>query len=301
MVSGFYACSSSRANQSDSLYLPRVLGRDHTRVVVVRCFQCGKSTPAGELVSVGDGRFCSDCFATLLESSAEAQAGAAPPPLRSPAPPPAGDREAHRNPAPPPALRHSRCLVCEVPLVEKDAVAFLRGALCRACCEQMNSELAQMRGAETQAQRGHEHPSEPVASPKPELAVWTPGSETVTCAGCQRPMPGPGSYRRLGGANYCAACLPFYARLEGEAGAFLSKPPHTKERSDAGSLLEDEDGCDCCGRDLPVDADALRGFRLCTACRTGDLELALLVAKARHRRRLLKLKARHEEESDDHR
>ncbi len=291
------------ANQSDSLYLPRVLGRDHTRGVFVRCFQCGKSTPSGELVSVGDGRFCSECFATLLESSAQPEAplGVAPSLVRSPTPPPARDREAHRSPAPQPAPRHSRCLVCDVPLVERDAVPFLGGALCRTCCEQMNSELAEMRTGAAEAQRRDEHSSEPVAGPKPELAVWTPGSETVTCDGCQRPMPGPGSYRRLGGANYCPACLPFYVRLQGEVGVLLSKPPHTRVNSEVGLRLEDEDGCDCCGRDLSADTEALNGFRLCTACRTGDLELALVVAKARHRRRLLKLKARHEEESDDHR
>lgn len=191
--------------------------------------------------------------------------------------------------------------MCEVPLSEPEAVAFLGGALCCACCEQMNAELAEMREQEVEDRPGIVHATRLDAAPSSEPAVWTPGSETVTCAGCQRPMPGPGSYRVLGGASYCAGCLPFYARLDGEAGALLGKSSGTSDQLKSEPPTETHPGCDCCGRDLPANAAELSGFRFCAACQVGDWELALVVAKARHRRRLLKLKKRLEEGSDDHR
>jgi hypothetical protein len=39
------------------------------------------------------------------------------------------------------------------------------------------------------------------------------------------------------------------------------------------------------------DAEVLQGFQICLACRTTDEALALDLARARHRRRLVALKA----------
>lgn len=302
--------------------MPLTLRCGNNPAVLVRCFQCGKATPASEAVAVGDGRFCPDCFATLLDATAtsDKRSDATQGPTRQTAvsPLPAGHeakpqrQDKNLAPAAPTAQqrassRHSRCLVCEVPLVAADAVAFLGGVLCAVCCEQMNAELAEARSREapekraqpaTMRQERDSGVDDAGTAPKAGVAVWTPGSETVACAGCQRPMPGPGSYRILGGAPYCAACLPFYARLEQEAGALVRKgstPIAAAERLGANSS---EQGCDCCGRQLQANAEPHQGFYLCAACQADDVELALLVAKARHRRHLIKLKQRLEEGAD---
>ena len=102
----------------------------------------------------------------------------------------------------------------------------------------------------------------------------------------------------LGGAPYCAACLPFYARLEQEAGALLPKRAAPVTAADRVEVNDSEQGCDCCGRQLQANAEPHQGFYLCAACQADDVELALLVAKARHRRRLMKLKERLEEGAD---
>ena len=68
--------------------------------------------------------------------------------------------------------------------------------------------------------------------------------------------------------------------------------------ADRVEVNDSEQGCDCCGRKLHANAEPHRGFYLCAACQADDVELALLVAKARHRRRLMKLKERLEEGAD---
>jgi hypothetical protein len=108
-------------------------------------------------------------------------------------------------------------------------------------------------------------------------------------------MPGPGSYRMIDGNPYCAACLPFFAQRHGStsdsgAGLCLPRPPSARQaRGDTspGSA----NSCDCCRRALEPGVSWLDGFRLCSACTGSDLELALSVARARHRRRLARLRA----------
>ncbi|MGC4067272.1 MAG: hypothetical protein QM784_22045 [Polyangiaceae bacterium] len=137
-------------------------------------------------------------------------------------------------------------------------------------------------------------------------------------------MPGPGSYRLLDGKPYCPACVPFYAawrqKTEGEVHApvvdgvlatFASRSDATS-RSDAmsrsrelgaltrgrepGELGTEARGrepgareCDCCGRALMREPAPREGYLLCEACEGSDAELALSVAKLRHRHRLAAL------------
>lgn len=93
-------------------------------------------------------------------------------------------------------------------------------------------------------------------------------------------MPGPGSYRILAGEPYCPACVPFYSVLN-----LGAHPRHPAAPAATGAT------CDCCGAPLDPGAEPDEGFRFCRACVTSDRELALGVARARHRRKLEALRA----------
>jgi len=295
-----------------------------------RCFQCGALTDVAGLTRVGDGEFCATCFRALLAAGADAasadaradtkarasvDARAGSPPAARPAPAAAHAREGAAPRARPPAPERATCLVCDCDLTGAPAVVFLGGEICGPCSAEMAAELeAAHAGPSTEpsvgAQRAVAAPAagagDPSASPseRASAAPFTPGSGAVTCAGCERPMPGPGSYRVLRGKPYCAACVPFFARLppavyEAPAESGPSSGPASNDSvstSPSSSPLARPGQCDCCRRALDQDADQREGFELCSACLTSDAELALSVARARHRRALARLRSKLEGE-----
>jgi hypothetical protein len=311
-----------------------------------RCFQCGALTDVAALTRVGDGEFCATCFRALLAVGADTADGGAreedaSPNARAGADARAGSTAAARA-APPatharpgatprarlPAPARSTCLVCDCDLTDAPAVVFLGGEICGPCSAEMAAELESAHAAPStepsvDAEAGRAARAEgaasaagtgdPLASPsEPGAALpFTPGTGVVACAGCERPMPGPGSYRVLRGKPYCAACVPFFARLpaavyEAPASSGLpsgnSLPPSSPASSSPASAspssspLARPGQCDCCRRALDPDAEPREGFELCSACLTSDAELALSVARARHRRALARLRSKLEGE-----
>lgn len=254
-----------------------------------RCFQCGALTDVAGLTRVGDGEFCATCFRALLAAGADAPAdpGDATP-----------GRAATAPRARPPAPGRATCLVCDRDLTGAPAVVFLGGEICAPCSAEMAAELeaahAGASSAPSVAVEASPAPAdgsaEPVGAGRAE-ATFTPGSGAVTCAGCERPMPGPGSYRVLRGKPYCAACVPFFAQLP--AAAYEAPAANSPSSIPASSSPLGRPGqCDCCRRALDQDAEQREGFELCSACLTSDAELALSVARARHRRALARLRSK---------
>jgi hypothetical protein len=266
-----------------------------------RCFQCGKRTDAEQLTAVGDGEFCAACFRLLLDArTGPGPAGTAPAAVDEPRAP-ARDARVSRA-----------CLVCERSIHGDAAVSFLGGEICAACNAQMQRELRAGDADSEEDRASGAAPSQAAAAlaaaraavtepaPAPgagtlaagraheETSVlFTPGAETRWCAGCERPMPGPGSYRVIAGEPYCPACVPFYSAMK--LGAHPRHPaPRTQPAGGAGVASS---GCDCCGAALEPGAALRDGFRFCTPCVTSDAELALSVARARHRRKLEALRA----------
>lgn len=210
--------------------------------------------------------------------------------------------------------------MCDCDLSGAPAVVFLGGEICGPCSAEMAAELeAAHAGPSTEPSAGAERAvvapaasaaDAPVSPAEPEAAVaFTPGSGAVTCAGCERPMPGPGSYRVLRGKPYCAACVPFFARLP--PAVYETPAPSAPASGPASSAAASNDAvsnspsssplarpgqCDCCRRALDEDAEPREGFELCSACLTSDAELALSVARARHRRALARLRSKLEGE-----
>lgn len=247
------------------------------------------------LTSVGDGEFCASCFGALLgtgDGASTATSSAVQGPTAEPhraAPPARGSRA---------LVPRRTCLVCDRDLGGVPAVVFLGGELCGPCSAEMAAELD---GATQAAAPAAAAATSAIAAAAPAVAAgatptlpsaeeaptFTPGSGTARCAGCERPMPGPGSYRLLHGQPYCPACLPFYARLAPGA----HDPAASAASAAAGDLAEAPPACDCCRRALDAAAQVRAGFNLCSACLSSDANLALSVARARHRRELARLRS----------
>jgi hypothetical protein len=55
--------------------------------------------------------------------------------------------------------------------------------------------------------------------------------------------------------------------------------------------LETPEGCESCGKAVPEDKlQTVEGFSICQACLSSDAELAVHLARARHQKRLQRLK-----------
>lgn len=190
------------------------------------------------------------------------------------------------------ATEDAQCLVCETRLEARRSVEFFGRRICSACVNQMNKELAAGDARDRRLERDARALNDEVAD---EAAVahrgrepqrFTPGAGSVACDGCERPMPGPGSFRLLEGRRYCPACYLVASRRA---------PPGTTPETASGRAP----ACACCDAGLTHPPPLRQGFLLCDACVYADEQLALKVAQARHRRRMRQLGLEPRGEDDD--
>jgi formylmethanofuran dehydrogenase subunit E len=124
----------------------------------------------------------------------------------------------------------------------------------------------------------------------------------VKCAGCGRMIPEGGS-KQVDEEPYCPDCfyaLPEEVRQaaeEAEAAAMAGEEGEAAEISRELEApvepheLEAVPGCESCGKAVPEDKlQAVEGFAICQACLSADAELAVHLARARHQKRLQKLR-----------
>lgn len=260
-------------------------------------------TDVAQLTRVGDGEFCASCFGALLDAGGREAAQPEAPPARGAVAKPSGTPKAGTA-----ATRQATCLVCDRDLSAAPAVVFLGGEICGPCSAEMAAELE--AGTPSPSSQPHTQPSLPSRQDAGEelrardarersnstegatdaagagaatAELFTPGVGTVRCAGCERPMPGPGSYRVLRGKPYCSACLPFFASLASDRSSSIPA---------SSSPIARPGQCDCCRRALDDASQQRDGFALCSACLSSDADLALSVARARHRRALGRLRSK---------
>lgn len=214
----------------------------------LRCFGCAESFSPADLRPVGDGWFCRACFEGLLAEG--------------------GGSAAVKEPVPAavlaPAAPKKKCTLCELTFHGEPFLEIGDLVICPAC----EGAIVPDMPAES---------STPVEQPPARGAAQangdsveiehTPGTGTVHCTGCGRPMPGLGSYHLVDGKPQCPACFARAAHVQ-----HVTREANPAKR------------CDCCQRPLHAGHQRMeRGFFLCLSCCDSDLELALGIARARHR------------------
>jgi len=219
------------------------------------CFGCGGSFDRALLEEVGDALFCRLCVGRLLRR-VEERGGADGAGARAPA-------SAVGAPA-----ADAPCFLCGEPL-EGEAFVRLRGfAICAGCSRALAGDPIDEDGAPAAAAPDGDGDDDDRTGDRDRTGP--PAAATEWCAGCDRALPGPGSYRLLEGRPHCPDCVAAHKLTRLRSGAIAVAEP-----------------CDACRREVDDGAlRATRGFRLCLACIESDRELALALARARHRRRL---------------
>jgi hypothetical protein len=272
------------------------------------CFGCGARD---QLQEVGDTVFCRACLGRMLrrvDERAESAGGrgrggaeGAHDPDGTPRGTAATNRpRAGRAPLAGTPTADALCFLCGDPL-EGQGFVELRGfAICARCSRSLVGEPPADDGgsgdpsingrkfqagaddAVALADRAGDD-ADPAPRPAAAAPIWTPGSTTEWCCRCGRPMPGPGSYVLIDGRPHCAACAA--ARMRD--GLRRGEPPAVE-------------GCDACDRALGAGPVVeTEGFRLCAACLHSDRELAVVLARARHQRRLARASRRVLDGDDD--
>jgi len=124
----------------------------------------------------------------------------------------------------------------------------------------------------------------------------------VKCVGCGKMIPEGGS-KQVEAEPYCPDCyygLPEEVRQAAEeaaaaamAGEEVTPGEITQEEPARVELpeLEAPPGCESCGKAVPEDKlKTVEGFAICQACLSSDAELAVHLARARHQKRLQRLR-----------
>ena len=124
----------------------------------------------------------------------------------------------------------------------------------------------------------------------------------VKCSECGRRIPA-GWSKNVDDEPYCPDCyygLPEDVRQaaeEAEAAAMAGEEVGAAEVSREIEApveppeLEVVPGCESCGKDVPEDKlQMVEGFAICQACLSADDELAVHLARARHQKRLQRLR-----------
>jgi hypothetical protein len=124
----------------------------------------------------------------------------------------------------------------------------------------------------------------------------------IKCVGCGKMIPEGGS-KQVDEEPYCPDC--FYALPEevrqaaeaAQAAAMANEEGETAEISQEEPVpakppeVETPPGCESCGKAVPEDKlQTVEGFAICQACLSSDAELAVHLARARHQKRLQRLK-----------
>jgi hypothetical protein len=226
-----------------------------------------------DMKDVGSHMFCPRCFANLMSPKPQAEPEPEPEPFSF-------SFESEQVGA---LKRESeRCFVCQGELPENGHTKLGSIGVCQSCREGLTLPPPEPPVEKKPVEQAQE------VDPGP---MYTPGSASYECSGCQRGMPGPGSFHEVDGAYYCPDC--FYA---GKAQAKAAKPVVSQGESSLAAAEPTEpltqtpgagEKCDACMRPLVRHYfEILSGFSICRACTSSNENLALTIARVRHKRHL---------------
>jgi hypothetical protein len=124
----------------------------------------------------------------------------------------------------------------------------------------------------------------------------------VKCSACGKMIPEGGS-KQVEEEPYCPDCfyaLPEEVRQAAEEAAAAALAEEEAEAAEISREIEapveppeidTPEGCESCGKKLPEDKlQTVEGFAICQACLSSDAELAVHLARARHQKRLQRLR-----------
>ena len=242
----------------------------------MRCRGCGKEMTDGEEHRmVAEWTFCVPCFESLMKGPGKPEESH-PPGLTDPA------REREES-----APSHVPCSVCKRPVRPEEAKKLGIWSFCPECYGELESfaraaEPPEGEDAGAAAEEGGE-PEGGIAGVAVELTGF------ITCKGCGRRIPRGGS-KIVDGEPYCPDCSYALSEKEKEKGAAspVFTPPADVGRLASVAAEDGENRCGCCDRPLRKGSyDEVEGFALCRACLSTDPDLAVRIARERHRRLLM--------------
>jgi len=258
------------------------------------CKSCQKRVEAHELRPVGDSFFCETCFSTLM----------AKPSVQPPASRPLTLKSTED-------VKKVSCFICKTALTGTPYKSM--GAI--AFCENCVGDLTSFKAPETihEPQRRIKPKPEPEVEPYYSRATQPPAQPTFgefgekRCSQCQRRVLEPNGYELHGDDVWCPICLrenppapepaeevtPEAQQEPADAPRTLPAPAVTEPRLMAPQAVQDKPtwlSCDSCAKSLPSSEFSLcEGFHICPPCQKTDLDAALHLARARHRKQMISL------------
>ena len=259
----------------------------------MQCKKCGKDIAGEEHRMVAEWPFCMDCFQQLMEKPAKKVE-------------PEVEIEALAEPEP------------EKEDVSVEVVFEQEKQKCTLCGKETEGEQYKKVGIWTFCPECHLDMTprpKPPPPPETEEEVADEAEEAalrarfrvkythrVKCAECGRMIPEGGS-KQVEEEPYCPDCyygLPEDVRQaaeEAEAAAMAGEEAEAAEISREIEApveppeLEAVPGCESCGKEVAEDKlQTVEGFAICQACLSADDELAVHLARARHQKRLQRLR-----------
>lgn len=259
----------------------------------MQCKKCGKDIAGEEHRMVAEWPFCMDCFQQLMEKPAKKVE-------------PEVEIEALAEPEP------------EKEDVSVEVVFEQEKQKCTLCGKETEGEQYKKVGIWTFCPECHLDMTprpKPPPPPETEEEVVDEAEEAalrarfrvkythrVKCAECGRMIPEGGS-KQVEEEPYCPDCyygLPEDVRQaaeEAEAAAMAGEEAEAAEISreieapEEPLELEAVPGCESCGKEVAEDKlQTVEGFAICQACLSADDELAVHLARARHQKRLQRLR-----------
>jgi formylmethanofuran dehydrogenase subunit E len=251
--------------------------------VLVKCQACKIPLDPEDQRVVGTWTFCAVCLEGFLTKPANV--GPQPTPLVAARPENLTETKSAVVAPPAVALLESyQCCICDETFTGKPHKQISSASVCADC---YGGLIPKLEAKPNPALR----PSKPSQRPPPnsmsnqeiqmrEEMSTSPAHQPLSCAGCNKRLPGLGAAKALDGALYCPDCHHKLSLVQ-------SKPVLTTERVEpefpstkagAGDFV-----CDCCERAVLREAiEQFNGLMICHACQAFDHEAALRIAGARH-------------------
>ena len=267
----------------------------------MQCKKCGKDIAGEEHRMVAEWPFCIDCFQQLMEKPAKKVE----PEIEVEAP--AEPEKEDVSVSVVFEQQERKCTLCEKEIVGEQYQKVGIWTFCPECNLDMTPRPKPPPPPEPEEEPVDEE--EEAASRARFRVKFT---HRIKCAECGRMIPEGGS-KQVEEEPYCPDCyygLPEEVRQaaeeaeaaevaveetepaetpgeEGEPAAISREEPPPVEIAE----IEAPEGCESCGKEVPEDKlQTVEGFAICRACLSSDAELAVHLARARHQKRLQRLR-----------